>query len=75
MLPMLYRPRNGEAPLPEFNPAVPVSSTDFDRVLHHSVLFWDKAARDVRISDEFRTVCARNAEKVKKIAEGPRVVR
>jgi hypothetical protein len=74
MLPMLYRPRNGEAPLPEFNPAVPVLSTDFDHVLHHSVLFWDNAARDKRISDEFRTVCAQNAEQVKKIAEGPRVV-
>jgi hypothetical protein len=74
MLPMLYRPRNSEAPLPEFNPPVPVLPTNFEEVLRHSLLFWNRAALDGRISDEFRTVCAQNAEKVKELEEGPRLM-
>jgi hypothetical protein len=74
MLPMLYRPRNGEAPLPEFNPPVPVLSTNFEDVLHHSLLFWNSAAQDGRISDEFRSACVQNADKVNRMGEGPRVL-
>jgi hypothetical protein len=76
MLPMLYPPREGEATFPEFSPPVPLSGTlaHYDHAHRYALLFWGKASGDTRISEAFRSVCAKNHELLKKSREGTRVL-
>jgi hypothetical protein len=76
MLPMLYRPKGGEAGFPEYVPPFPTSGslTNFDHAHRHALLFWTRAAGDSRISDEFRTVCANNSDLLEQSALGVRVL-
>lgn len=65
MLPMVYAPQRGvELPSRTFAPAPPIPS---ERAAWHmartaAVAFWDRAASDARISEEFRAICAANAQ-------------
>ena len=77
MLPMLYRPRDGEAGFPEFVPPMPLQGTAscYGNALRHALMFWERAGSDARISVEFRRCCARNRELLEKSADtGGRVV-
>ena len=76
MLPMLYRPKEGEASFPEFVPPVPGSGSlgNFDHALRHAVVFWERAAADTRISERFRTVCTGNREMLEHSVRGAKVV-
>jgi hypothetical protein len=71
MLPMLYRPKDGEETYPEFVPPVPSSGTlsSFDTAQKHSILFWEKAASDSRISEGFRSVCEKNRGVMAKLSD------
>lgn len=60
MLPMLFRPRAGELASPQFTPPLVASESRWEDARQHALKFWDSAARDDRISPEFRNVCARN---------------
>jgi len=67
MLPMRYGPlRGGDVPDPEFAvhdlPMPPRDGQErWSKVLQAAIEFWREAARDSRISAEFRAVCASNA--------------
>lgn len=72
MLPMYYRPREGEElPVEAYNPP---SIGDFGSVYDCAVKFWQEAGKDVRISEPFRKLCFENSELLHKIACGPRIV-
>lgn len=78
MLPMLYRPRDGEASFPGFVPPMPLQGTAacYDDALHHALIFWERAGSDSRISAGFRSCCLENKTKLEKSAEsGGRVIR
>jgi hypothetical protein len=77
MLPMLYRPRQGE--VLSFSPFSPPSVTTarvdlVDSALQHASKFWRRAGNDARISARFRGLCARNTEAIQMAGHGPRVV-
>jgi hypothetical protein len=77
VLPMLYRPRTDvKAPVPDFTPlpAGALPAADWQRVINHAAIYWERAAADTRISAGFRAVCAMNAGKVLAIASGPRLL-
>ena len=76
MLPMLYRPRDGVAPVPAFTPpaAAPGAPVEWGSALHWAVIFWERVAEDAGISKEFREVCARNSEVIRGLGSGPRLV-
>ena len=76
MLPMLYRPQEGEAVFPEYVPPVQASGTlaVFEQAQRHALLFWARAALDSRISGEFRAVCAANRELLERSAQAIRVM-
>jgi hypothetical protein len=76
MLPMLYCPKGSEADFPEYVPPFPTSGslTNFDHAHRHALIFWMRAAGDSRISDEFRTVCAKNRDLLEQSAVGVRVL-
>jgi hypothetical protein len=68
MLPMLYAPERGvELPEREFTPAAPIPAEReaWEAARTAAVAFWEQAAADVRISTEFRTICAANAQRVR----------
>ena len=72
MLPMYYRPREGE----ELSGGAynPPAIGDFGSVYEYAVKFWQEAGKDVRISELFRKLCFENSELLQKIASGPRIV-
>ena len=76
MLPMLYRPLNGETPTPSFTPpaAAPGAPAQWPSAVDSAVSFWDRAAADTAISDEFRHICRENSEKVRCLRSGPRIL-
>ena len=76
MLPMLYRPRDGVAPVPVFTPpaASPGAPGEWDSALHWAGIFWGRVAEDARISDEFRQVCERNSVVIQGLRSGPRLM-
>lgn len=75
MLPMLYRPREGEANFPEFVPPVPNAGSlaHFDHALRYALVFWGRAATDTRITEGFRNICTGNRDTLEKSAKGARV--
>jgi len=76
MLPMLYRPLNGETPTPSFTPpaAAPSAPAEWLPAIDSAVAFWDRAAADPAITDEFRRTCRENSERVRRLRLGPRIV-
>jgi hypothetical protein len=77
MLPMFYRPRQGEEILmSQFSPpSITVPRADLvDSALRYAVMFWQRAAGDGRISEPFRRICESNSEVVRRFGQGPRVM-
>ena len=67
MLPMLYAPQRGvELPPVNFAPRLPLPAEReaWQAAAATAVQFWSRAADDDRISAQFRTVCADNAQAV-----------
>jgi hypothetical protein len=65
MLPMLYAPTNsGEVPERTLVPAqpLPAEETTWRRAREMAVRYWQCCAADPRIGDDFRRICAGNAE-------------
>lgn len=75
MLPMYYRPKDGELPRVDAYSPSPVLDSGQDVLLYAAEEFWNTAAGDVRISDQFREICRTNAVGVIRSADGPRVFR
>jgi hypothetical protein len=68
MLPMQYAPlRGGEVPARDFDPSgfpPPPADREHDwqRILQAAVTFWNAAAADDRITQDFRRLCAENGQ-------------
>lgn len=60
MLPMLYRPKESDVLSRDFVPPLSSLNTRWNDARRHARMFWEAAANDVRISVDFRTICARN---------------
>lgn len=73
MLPMYYRPKDGELPRVDAYSPSPVLDSGQDVLLYAAEAFCKAAADDVRISDQFRKICLKNAAVVMRSTEGPRV--
>lgn len=76
MLPMQYAPVCGaELPPVNFQPPLPLPAERpaWARAASAAVQFWDMAARDPRISNEFRAICAENRDRVRRAIEFARV--
>ena len=72
MLPMLYAPlRGGEVPARQFAPPLPLppQRSAWATACAAAVSFWSSASRDARIGAEFRSVCAVNAERLRRVAD------
>ncbi len=74
MLPMLYRPREGELTSPQFTPPLVASVSRWEGARQSALQLWEAATHDERISPEFREVCARNRETLGTTTRGPRLV-
>jgi len=74
MLPMLYRPRDGEIVSREFVPPLVASATRWESARQHALSFWEAAANDDRISAEFREICGRNRDVLGIVESGPRIM-
>ncbi len=72
MLPMLYAPLpGGEVPITEFEPPLPLppQRAMWLAACGAAIAFWQRAASDGRVSEEFQRVCERNARALAKRAE------
>jgi hypothetical protein len=69
MLPMQYAPVRGvELPRVNFQPPLPLPAERgvWARAANAAVHFWDRAAHETDISDDFRRICAENLDKVRR---------
>jgi len=67
MLPMLFAPApGGEVPLREFNPLLPLPGqrAEWQIAAAAALIYWQRCAGEVRISDSFRRICADCANSV-----------
>ncbi len=72
MVPMLYAPlAGGEVPARSFEPALPLPAQrdSWLEACRAALDFWQRAARDSRITEGFRRVCADNARRLLRAAE------
>lgn len=77
MLPMHYRPRQGEELT--FAPFTPppitiVRTSMVESALQHAAIFWKRVADDVRLSPLFRDLSVSNLAELERAGAGPRVV-
>jgi hypothetical protein len=72
MLPMFYRPREGEN-LPSGQYQAP-SAGDLGIAYQSAKRFWLEAGKDARISEPFRKLCGENLVLLEKMASGPRII-
>lgn len=71
MVPMLYAPlAGGEVPTRTFDPPLPLPSVQayWVAACTAAILFWTLAAKDARVSEVFRAICASNAARLSDIA-------
>jgi len=69
MLPMLYAPQRGvEIPAVNFTPRLPLPAEReaWQHAVTAAAQFWSRAADDVRISAQFRSICVDNLHTVQK---------
>jgi hypothetical protein len=74
MLPMHYAPVRGvELPERQFAPPLPLPAERdvWQEAARAAIGFWERAARDARISEAFRHTCSRNAQIVENLAVNP----
>ena len=68
MLPMLYAPVSGELVARDFaaRPLQPSAATlpEWEQAKLLATVFWEAAARDLRVSDRFRAIAAENARHI-----------
>lgn len=65
MLPMMYTPlRGGELPSRRYTPALPLpeESSVWQQAAPAAVSYWRTCSEDMRISQDFRQICAENAK-------------
>lgn len=77
MLPMLYRPQEDEVPTRTFEPKIATASQTLALLpdaLDWAVRFWDTAAVDHRITEDFREICRENSRIVKELMGGPQLL-
>lgn len=77
MLPMLYRPKEDEVPTRTFEPQIGAASQALALLpdaLDWALRFWDTAAGDHRITEDFREVCRENFSIVKDLKGGPQLL-
>ena len=77
MLPMLYRPQEDDVPTRTFEPRIETVSQVFALLpdaLNWAIRFWDAAARDHRITENFREICRENSEVVRGLRGGPQLL-
>lgn len=76
MLPMLYRPLSGETPPREFGPHTMTMDTAdvWPSALRSALRFWDRAAVETGLSDEFGLICRDNLAALKSLEAGPRII-
>jgi hypothetical protein len=70
MLPMMYAPQRGvELPPREFTPTppIPAEREAWSVARPAALAFWERAAADARISQDFRAICAANARRLASI--------
>lgn len=75
MLPMLYRPMNGEIVARTFVPPLPGMETAgvWAEALNGALHFWSLAAEDGEISEDFRGICRENHERLRELQSLPLV--
>ena len=75
MLPMLYAPVSGELVARDFaaRPLQPSAATlpEWEQAKSLATVFWEAAARDLRVSDRFRAIAAENARHVGPQGDSP----
>ncbi len=72
MLPMLYAPLpGGEVPTRSFEPSLPLPPlrSAWTTACQAAVLFWTRGSKDVRISEDFRRMCALNSLRLQQVAQ------
>jgi hypothetical protein len=77
MLPMLYAPPGDEVPVRVFDPRFRAKARAIEQwedALAWAILFWETAATDDRISEEFRGLCGENARLLQGLVGGPRLL-
>lgn len=77
ILPMLYRPQEDEIPARAFSPRIDIASRALDLfpdALDWAIRFWEEAAEDERITQDFRGTCRRNSEIVRSLSGGPQLL-
>jgi hypothetical protein len=74
MLPMLFRPRDGELVERRFLPPPPSVLPEWHSALQAAAIFWERAASDVRISTGFRSLCAQAQTSVADQLKAPRLI-
>jgi hypothetical protein len=75
LLPMVYRPMDGAVPSrPLTLPAVvPGAPDEWPSALESARQFWNRTQSDIRISENFRVICAKNHAKANELLAGPRL--
>lgn len=71
MLPMFYRPKDGEELL--YKPYQSYFAVNNDAVIQCALKFWALVGEDCRISQKFKTLCFLNYEALKKMSNGPKL--
>ena len=76
VLPMLYRPHQGEVPARAFAPPHPDAAVagQWESARQAALRFWATAADDERISPKFREICCRNHGIIQELGNGPRLL-
>jgi hypothetical protein len=77
ILPMFYRPQEDDVPTRTFNPRIDIASQALDQLpdaLEWAVRFWEEAAGDYRITEDFREMCHENSEVVRSLIGGPQLL-
>ena len=72
MLPMLYAPLpGGEVPSRGFEPPLPLPEqrAAWTAACAGAIEFWNRAARDARLSESFRKLCSANAQQLQRVVE------
>ncbi|QOX77507.1 type II toxin-antitoxin system HipA family toxin YjjJ [Trichlorobacter lovleyi] len=76
LLPMLYRPMDGAAPVRNFTPpaAVPGAHQEWVAAFECACQFWNRVRVDTRISEPFRRICVENLATLERLKTAPRLL-
>jgi len=76
MLPMFYRPTIEGLPQQVFEPSLPTKDNAdvWPDALQAAIRYWELAAGESELSMEFRDICRRNLERLRRLEEAPRII-